>query len=104
MRSSYTLAMHDIIALFLEYLKHNKRASPHTLSAYARDLEDLAGWLLRNAEIADWKQLDHRHIRSFLATLHRSRQASSIARTLSAIRSFLRYCVKEGHLKSSPTD
>jgi integrase/recombinase XerC len=96
--------MFDEISLYLEYLQHNKRASTHTLTAYARDLEDLASWLMREAHVQNWKELDHRHLRSFLASLHRTRQASSVARTLSAIRSFLRYCVKEGHLSSSPAD
>lgn len=96
--------MHDVIGHYLEYLEHNKRSSAHTLTAYARDLEDLTGWLLRNSEVKQWQEVDHRHIRSFLASLHGKRQASSIARTLSAIRSFLKYCVKVGHLRFSPTD
>lgn len=96
--------MHDIVVLYLEYLEHNKRASVHTLTAYTRDLEDLLGWLHRSSDVKTWPELDHRHIRSFLATLYGKRQASSIARTLSAIRSFLKYCVKEGHIRTSPTD
>lgn len=96
--------MHETIALYLEYLEHNKRASKHTITAYARDLEDLARWLSRHTDLAAWKNTDHRDIRSFLASLNNNRQSSSIARTLSAIRSFFRYCVKEGHVRSSPMD
>jgi integrase/recombinase XerC len=96
--------MHDLVALYLEYLQHNKRASTHTLTAYARDLEDLVGWLLRNTKVTQWKDLDHRDLRSFLASLYGVRQASSVARTLSAIRSFLKYCVKDGHINFSPAD
>jgi len=96
--------MHEVVAHYLEHLEHNKRSSAHTLKAYARDLEDLAGWLLRNSDVREWSELDHRHIRSFLASLHGKRQASSIARTMSAIRSFLKYCVRDGHIKVSPAD
>ena len=96
--------MYEIISYFIDYLKHNKRVSEHTIIAYSRDLDDMASWLSRNAEINKLDNLDHRHLRSFLADLYHTRQASSIARTLSAIRSFLKYCVKNGHLKTSPAD
>jgi len=100
----YYSVMQDVVALYLDYLQHNKRASAHTLTAYARDLEDLVSWLLRKTDVKFWTELDHRDLRSFLASLHGSRQASSIARTMSAVRSFLKYCVRDGHIKSSPAD
>lgn len=96
--------MSELIALFLAYLEHNKRASSHTLEAYAHDLALLHNWLLQNSSVRDFNDLDHRDLRAFLASLHGTKKASSVARTLSAIRSFLRYLVKEGHIAASPAD
>jgi integrase/recombinase XerC len=48
-------------------------------------------------------KIDHRTIREFMGHLHdRGLQKSSIARKLASIRSFFKYCVREGRLENSP--
>ncbi|MCE5202828.1 MAG: tyrosine recombinase XerC [Coriobacteriales bacterium] len=75
---------------FLIYLRDERNYSPATCRAYASDLTQFADWCTRNAyRIRD---LDHRALRGFLAELDAARYSRrTVARKLSAVRSFYRY-------------
>ncbi len=92
--------MLELIQDFLTYLEHIKHVSAHTLDAYRNDLTQFREF---HPKIA-LKDLDHRHIRSFLASVRKDHKVTSVARKLSAIKSFLRWCAKEGHLPNSPAE
>jgi integrase/recombinase XerC len=48
-------------------------------------------------------QIDHKMIREYVGHLHETGlEKSSIARKLAALRSFFKYCVREGKLKENP--
>ena len=87
-------------------MTHIKRASVHTQKGYQRDLLDFAGWLKgKNSKAIDnIQRLDAFTLRGYLAHLHKDCENASVQRKLSAIRSFLKWCTKQGHLKQSPTD
>lgn len=74
---------------FLVHLEAERRVSPHTLRAYRRDLEDyLARVEARRGRPAAPGDLSLREIRRELADLFTAVQASTLARKLSALRSF----------------
>jgi integrase/recombinase XerC len=92
------------IAKYLEYLQSVKNSSPHTILNYRKDLEQFLTYLsppaARPPALTD---VTHSLIREFVAHLHDHGLAkSSIARKLAALRSFFKYCVREGRLKESP--
>ncbi|MFH1848017.1 MAG: tyrosine recombinase XerC [Candidatus Omnitrophota bacterium] len=85
---------------FLTYLKVEKNMSPHTVLNYSIDLKDLAIFLGDDAQI---EKVDYLAIRKFLARLKEKKYSRrTIARKLSALRSFFRFLYREGHLKSNP--
>lgn len=92
--------MPELIQDFLTYLEHIKHVSAHTIDAYRNDLMQFCLYFPK----VSLKDLNHHHIRSFLAKLRTDHKTVSVARKLSAIKSFLRWCTKEGHLLSSPAD
>ncbi len=81
-----------------------RRLSRHTLIAYENDLLQFCGWLKQKHPGAenDLKNLNHYMLRGFLASRHRGDCAATVARKMSAIRSFLRWCVDEELIKTSP--
>ncbi len=80
-----------------------RRLSPHTLSAYARDLAALLE-RMAVAGLRDWQRLDQARLRSFVAAEHRCGLAPrSVQRLLSAWRSFLRHLVASGSIASDPS-
>lgn len=89
---------------YLEYLRAVRNASPHTLVNYRNDLAQFVEFLTPpNTQTPPLKQITHHLIREFVAHLHDSRmEKSSIARKLAALRSFFKYCVREGILKENP--
>jgi integrase/recombinase XerC len=92
------------IAKYLEYLQSVKNSSPHTILNYRKDLEQFLAYLsppgVRPPALTG---VTHGLIREFVAHLHdQGLEKSSIARKLAALRSFFKYCVREGHLKESP--
>ena len=81
---------------FLVHLESERRVSPHTLRAYRRDIEDfIARVEARRARTATPEDLNLREIRSDLADLYGAVQASTLARKLSALRSFGEYMRRE---------
>lgn len=95
----------DWIAQFLQYLQAEKRYSEHTLSNYARDLASLVHFKDKYLQSKDWQQLNAQDMRAFAATSHREGLGGkSIARRLSASRSFFKYLLREGVLTFNPGD
>jgi integrase/recombinase XerC len=87
---------------FARHLANERRLSPHTGSAYQRDLEALTTWCDAQG-IGEWKRLDHGHVRSFAARTHAAGLGPrSIQRRLSAIRSFYTFLQREGLATLNP--
>ena len=96
--------MKQSIEKFLEYLRSVKNASPHTTTNYGKDLEQFRGFLMPpGTEEPDPRKVTHQLIREFVAHLHeQGLEKSSIARKLAALRSYFKYCVREGMVKENP--
>jgi integrase/recombinase XerC len=84
---------------FLAYLRHERHYSPLTSENYARDLQrlfELAG----STPLAELKPFQ---IRRFVAQLHgQDLGGKSLARMLSAWRSFYKYLMRDHHCKHNP--
>jgi integrase/recombinase XerC len=92
---------HKELAAFLKRLSTERRLSPHTVTAYTRDLNALLAFCERE-EIKDLATLDSYAVRRFAAESHRKGlNARSVARRLSALRSFLHYLVETGVVKAN---
>jgi integrase/recombinase XerC len=86
------------------WLANERRASLHTVDAYGRDLASFTGFLAEHLggrpDLAALAALAAADIRAWLARRAREGQArSSTARALSVLRSFLRYCERNGIAK-----
>jgi integrase/recombinase XerC len=93
------------IAEYLTHLQKERDVSPHTLKAYARDLEAFAGFLAHyyGGKAWSWEGLDRLAMRAFLGHLARQRLSKrSMARTLSAVRSFYRWMHRNELVESNP--
>jgi integrase/recombinase XerC len=96
--------MKQAIESFLEYLVSVKNSSPHTISNYGKDLRQFVAFLTPpGMSLPALSAINHRIIREFVAHLHeQGLEKTSIARKLAALRSFFKYCVREGMLNESP--
>jgi integrase/recombinase XerC len=96
--------MKQAIGKYLEYLRSVRNSSPHTVLNYGKDLEQFVVYLSPPGEKApQLGKITHQIIREFVGHLHSmGLQKSSIARKLASLRSFFKYCVREGTLKENP--
>lgn len=96
--------MKTSMSKFLEYLRSVRNASPHTITNYGKDLEQFVTYLTPpGTGTPNLKKINHRVIREYVGHLHAAGlEKSSIARKLAALRSYFKYCVREGMLKENP--
>ncbi|MBC8038404.1 MAG: site-specific integrase, partial [Rhizobiales bacterium] len=93
-------------AQWLAFLKSERRAAPKTLEAYARDMGQFAAFLMDHlggaAAISDLESLRTADFRAFLAKRRSGGvESRTLARQLSAIRSFFRYAERNGLFHNS---
>ena len=90
------------IALFEVYLRTEKRASPHTIAAYGRDLCELRGFAASKSLVLDARKLGVPALRGWLASIFEGRSPQTLARKTASLRSFYRFLLKRGVVRESP--
>jgi integrase/recombinase XerC len=97
----------DHLREFLDYLRLNRHASDHTVEAYEGDLSQFLGLTSARLEKPraelEPSDMDLASIRAFMAELYKQGQSrASVARKLSALRTFVRFLKREGWIESDP--
>jgi integrase/recombinase XerC len=93
------------LAAYLRSAEHGRQLSAHTVTAYRRDLTELSGFLDRYFDADDWtwQGVDRLALRAFLGHLDKRRLSRrTVARKLSAVRSFFRWLQREDVLDANP--
>jgi len=94
--------LEEHLAAFLEALR-NRAVSEHTLSSYESDLRDFEQFLRSRKATID--SIDYLFLRDFLNRLYqRKLQKTSVARKLACLRTFFKFLVHDGRLKSNPAE
>jgi len=91
------------IQSFLDYLKFEKRYSPHTLRGYQDDLLQFEGWLSAEGLETELRKMESPLIRSWFASLKDGGIGSrSINRKISTLKSFFKFLLRQEIIESSP--
>jgi integrase/recombinase XerC len=90
--------MKDHIDKFLKYLEIERAASPHTLRAYRKDLEEFFGFIQAGPE-----DIEITDVRGFIAEqIKKGLTKTTAGRRLATIRSFFKFLYREGYKKTNP--
>jgi len=90
------------IARFTTHLRDERRRSPRTVETYERDLHELREFLVGRALVPDASKVDVAALRGFLGSIVRDRRPTTMARKMSALRSFFRYLERRGVVRANP--
>jgi tyrosine recombinase XerC len=94
--------MQEVFRKYMEYLRVERNASPYTVRNYAASLLEFFHYV-KEKDIASLKDVTKQTLRDYLSYLMQKGFAkSSIARRLSAIRSFYRYLMREEMIPANP--
>jgi len=85
----------DAIEWFLDHLRSERGASPHTLSAYENDLKRAARFF-RAQGLTDWPDIAPEGVLRFSTSLRPALSASSAQRHMSSLRSLLKFLKRRG--------
>jgi integrase/recombinase XerC len=92
----------EVFNRYIGYLEAEKNASRYTVRNYKNDLLEFFGFIMSGG-ITTLRDVNKQTLRAYLAFLMKKGTAkSSIARRLSAIRSFYRYLQREELLTANP--
>jgi len=88
---------------FIAYVEKEKRYSALTVAAYRRDLLQFSDYLLADFSMADLEKATAVMVKSYVAYLkEKGMENRSINRKLSTLRTFYKYCLREGAIEKSP--
>lgn len=88
---------------FILYIETEKRFSPLTVEAYQRDLMQFVDYLSNEYGSDDISKASTLMVKSFIVHLKESGMENrSINRKISTLRTFYKYCLREGVIDKSP--
>ena len=93
-----------LIDQFITYIATEKRYSQLTVSAYSSDLMQFADYLKVHFELDDLAEVNPAMVRSYIVWLKDEKGLSnrSINRKMTTLRTFYKYCLREGVIEKSP--
>jgi integrase/recombinase XerC len=91
------------IQSFVDYLRFQKRYSPHTIRSYQDDLVQFFDYAQAKFGKLSLGEIDHNYIRSWLASMKEKNITSkTINRKISSLKSFFKYLIKTGAIAQTP--
>lgn len=88
---------------FIQYIKFEKRFSPHTVMAYESDLEQFFKYILETYEIENPADVNHSMVRSWIVSLMEHKiTPKSITRKVTSLKSFYKFLLRNGDITSNP--
>jgi integrase/recombinase XerC len=88
---------------FLNYLKHEKRSSAHTVVSYTTDLTQFTTYLSVSYELHSPLEATHLVIRSWIVSLmEQGMDPRSVNRKITTLRTYYKYMVRVGELAHNP--
>jgi integrase/recombinase XerC len=89
---------------FIQYIKFEKRYSPHTVSAYQSDLEQFISFLNHPDETINHpNEITHHQIRNWMVELmNQQLNPRSVNRKVATLRKYFKFLVQEGILTINP--
>jgi len=92
----------EVFNKYINYLEAERNVSPYTVRNYTTDLLDFFSFL-RDKRVTSLQEVDKHILRDYLSRLmEQGLVKASIARKLSAMRSFYRYLLREGMVSINP--
>ena len=91
--------MEHAIQLFTRWLEVEKGYSQHTVSGYRHDLLEFASSLGLDKGVATIRAMA---VRSYIVSLHRRNSAATVGRKLSALRTFIRFLLRQKIIDGDP--
>ncbi len=103
------MPVENLISVFIESLATEKGFSENTCRGYRNDLEEFfkyfaANHRSRGDDPVKIDSVDNISIRGYLGYLHKRNKKTTIARKLSALRSFFHFLVKRGVTEDNPAE
>ena len=99
------------IEIFTRWLATEKGYSEHTVSSYQRDLREFTTHIIESSAKGktDKEQksvspnvITSTHVRKFIVSLHKHNSAATVARKISALRTFFRFIQRRKIIKDDP--
>jgi integrase/recombinase XerD len=88
-------ALVEPVEWFLDHLKVERGASPHTVEAYAGDLRKATDFFGRQG-LQNWDRLQEEHLVRFESSLGPPLSRTTAQRRMSSLRSFLKFLKRQG--------
>ena len=92
-----------LIDQFIAYISAEKRFSPLTVEAYRRDMEQFVGYLNKDYDGMALTDVKTTVVKSYIVHLKGEElENRSINRKISTLRTFYKYCLREGLIEKTP--
>lgn len=88
---------------FLQYIRYEKRLSHHTVTAYAKDMEQFGTFLATECNVDQSEKADYRQIRSWIVSLVESGlDKTSVNRKIATLRSYYNFLLRRKVIPFDP--
>ncbi|RYY35597.1 MAG: integrase [Sphingobacteriaceae bacterium] len=89
---------------FIQYIKFEKRLSPHTVTAYQADLEQFLAFLTASHPPQHPNEITHHDIRNWMVSLMDDKlTARSVNRKVATLRKYFKFLLRDGIIEINPT-
>ena len=97
--------MKNSLQAFTDYITYERRLAPLTVRSYAVDLDRLQSYLKDEHGLISPAEVRPFHLRGYLMQLATEGQGNrTLARKLTSLRTFFKYCVEREGLERDPTE
>jgi integrase/recombinase XerC len=86
---------------FIQYIKFEKRYSPHTVSAYQSDLDQFFKFLNKEEQTAP-DEISYHDIRNWMVHMMGEMTARSVNRKIATLRKYFKFLLREGLITNNP--